>query len=81
MRTSSNRSYRRNSALRVAFLTCPAFQALIPRAQQAQKKQALRVIMRQVRYPVVENSNYPDILFYILRLPGSKRFMLRKVKT
>lgn len=69
---------RRNSALRVAFLTDSRFDQLNRECNGELKKRALRVIMRHVRYPVVENSNNPDIMFYILRAPGSKGFMLRK---
>lgn len=71
---------RRNSALRVAFLTDFQFQRLSEKQQQEAKKRALRAIMRQVRYPVVENSTSPDITFQVMRRGGDNSWMLRKVK-
>jgi len=70
---------RRNSALRVAFLTDFQFGKLAEDQQQNLKKRAIRCIERQVRYPVVENSAYPDIVLKIIRREdGDKGWMLRK---
>ena len=71
---------RKNSALRVAFLTDSSFQAANEAAKGALKKRALRVIERNVRYPVVENSNYPDAVFYIRRVAYGTGFILQLKK-
>lgn len=68
---------RKNSALRVAFLTDTAFQRANEQALGALKKRAIRRIQREVHYPVVENSTYPDIVFRILRKEGGG-WMMRK---
>lgn len=69
---------RKNSALRVAFLTDTAFQREDYLKSGMLKKRAIRKIQHEVHYPVVENSTAPDIVFKILRVPGGG-WMLRKV--
>ena len=70
---------RRNSALRVCFLTDSRFDQENQRTNGALKKRAIRQIQRIVRYPVVENSFAPDVCFRIYRVgDGSKQWMLRK---
>lgn len=68
----------RNSALRVAFLTDSRFERENAASGGKLKQRALRCIMRQVRYPVIENSDRPDAVFYIQRLEGSKGWKLVK---
>lgn len=58
---------RRNSALRVAFLTDWQFQKQEQEHQQELKKRAIRRLSREIRYPVVENSHQPDIIFRVIR--------------
>lgn len=70
---------RRNSALRVCFLTDSRFDAEDRRSNGNLKKRALRCIQRNVRYPVVEYSgDHVDAVFYILK-EGSN-WVLRKQK-
>jgi hypothetical protein len=70
---------RKNSALRVCFLTDSRFDEENRRANGALKKRALRQIQRIVRYPVVESANFPDVCFRVYRVgDGSKQWMLRK---
>lgn len=71
---------RKNSALRVAFLTDSYFDREDAAKRGELKKRALRVIQREVRYPVVENSTSPDIILRIIRRGGDKGWMLRKVQ-
>lgn len=58
---------RRNSALRVAFLTDFQFQKQAQEHQHELKKRAIRRLQREIRYPVVENSTHPDIIFRVIR--------------
>ena len=68
---------RRNSALRVAFLTDSAFDKANAESHGALKKRAIRKLQRDARWPVVENSHQPDIVFRTIRNPAGG-WMLRK---
>jgi predicted PP-loop superfamily ATPase len=68
---------RKNSALRVAFLTGSSFDEQDAKMQGELKKRAIRRIQREVRYPVVENSTNPDIIFRVIRREGGG-WMMRK---
>lgn len=70
----------KNRAIRVAFLTNDIFQKENEASGGALKKRALRVVSRNLRYPVVESSDKPDIVFYVIRQPGSRSWMLRTEK-
>lgn len=77
---SQSQQPRRNAAIRVAFITDSIFDKENEAAKGALKKRALQILMKHARYPVIESSNVFDTSFYIMRQPGAKAWMLRKVK-
>lgn len=70
----------RNTAVRIAFLTDSRFQQEDRASGGRLKKRALRVIERNLRHAVIEDSFRPDAIFYIIRSGSGKQWCLRRKK-
>lgn len=69
---------RKAKCVRVAFLTDSSFRRDNERMNGALKKRALRELQKRHKLPVYEDSTFPDIVFTVYRLPGSKSWCLRR---
>ena len=68
----------RQSAVRIAFLTDSTFEKANEEKLGALKKRALRVMQQRLRTFCVEDSNNPDVVFEVRRLPGTKSWCLHR---
>lgn len=69
---------RRSNTVRIAFLTDSSFDRENRDKLGALKKRALRTMMLKVRQHCVEDSNNPDVIFEVRRLPGSRSWCLHR---